>query len=110
MQVQNVKPITKGSGIASFDLMIETTEKVKFLIKEMKWMKSEQGGEFIIGPSRSYEDSHGNKKYFNIVQIDKEDKDQFSRKCIDLVKPIFERMQHQPPCYPGVGSIEECPF
>jgi len=84
MKITNIKPIHRKNQIASFDL-----EMNSFII-ECQLMSGKGGGHFVSYPSRQYQDSSGQTKFWAMCKW--KDKETADRAKDWIVKQLAEQM------------------
>jgi DNA-binding cell septation regulator SpoVG len=93
MNIQNIVRVDKGCVVAKFDLSFENG----IVLRELTWMRKDDGTHWISYPSRSYVDSMGQKKYFQYIKFENSEKKR------ELEDEIFLLLQRE-------KNKEELPF
>lgn len=61
--------------VARFNLILDSG----FIIRDIRLMKSSNGGHWIAWPSRSYKDKDGKDKYFDYISFERDRKDSIEK-------------------------------
>lgn len=84
--VKRLKSLDKGALKAVFDVQMQSPN---WEIHGCKLFEKE-GRQWVSPPTMPYTDKNGQKAYSDVIKMSKEDRDVFSRLCIEAIK-IYQK-------------------
>lgn len=90
MQILNfVDMLPGGSVLSEFSISFYPQKKV--IYHKWKLMRSKKGALFISGPSFSVVEDDGTKSWHPMIEMEKEEKEDFQKKVLALLQPFIAK-------------------